>query len=84
MLGQLLASARWGTVTAVGRRTAEPPAAYRSQPGFDESKLKQAVVDMDRLEEEAATSFAGADTVFCCLGTTRAVSGQTGGRAGAG
>lgn len=33
----------------------------------------QVVVDMDRLEEQAGSAFTGADSVFCCLGTTRAV-----------
>ncbi|PSC69508.1 Oxidoreductase HTATIP2 [Micractinium conductrix] len=75
VVGHLLASPRWGSVTAVGRRAVEPPAAYKSQPGYDASKLKQAVVDMDNLEEEAAPAFAGADSVFCCLGTTRSAAG---------
>lgn len=145
MLGQLLASPRWISVTAVGRRAAEAPAEYTSQAGFDAAKLKQVrqawawlqvaqhrsigclasrmfsyavvssrsyvsgcsgmgqcllgcipcmlcatlpssaflcpnptliaqvVVDMDMLEEQAGSAFAGADSVFCCLGTTRAV-----------
>jgi len=30
---------------------------------------------MDNLESEGAAYFAGADSVFCCLGTTRKVSG---------
>lgn len=38
----------------------------------------QAVVDMDNLEEEAAPAFAGADSVFCCLGTTRSVRAAAG------
>jgi oxidoreductase len=65
-------------VTAVGRRAAEPPAEYRSQPGFDADKLRQVVLDMDRLEEEGKAAFAGADSVFCCLGTTRGVSATAG------
>lgn len=75
VLGQLLASARWGSVTAVGRRAAEAPAEYRSQSGYDAGKLKQVVVDMDRMEEDAGVAFAGADSVFCCLGTTRGAAG---------
>ena len=83
MLGQLLCSPKWGSVTAVGRRAAEPPAKYRSQPGFDAGKLRQVVLDMDRLEEEGAAAFAGADSVFCCLGTTRVVSATAGTGGGA-
>lgn len=37
-------------------------------------KLHQVVVDMDKLEEEGKEAFEGADSVFCALGTTRAVS----------
>jgi oxidoreductase len=74
VLGQLLVNPKWGSVTAVGRRPAEVPEAYRTQPGFDPSKLQQAVVNMDHLDEEAKLAFAGADSVFCCLGTTRSVS----------
>ncbi|KAL4451875.1 hypothetical protein ABPG75_007537 [Micractinium tetrahymenae] len=70
VLGQLLVSPRWSSVTA------EAPAQYKSQPGFDAAKLKQVVVDMDRLEEQAGSAFAGADSVFCCLGTTRAAAGS--------
>lgn len=35
---------------------------------------------MDNLEAEAQQAFAGADSVFCCLGTTRAVRAVTGRR----
>ncbi|KAL4424870.1 hypothetical protein ABPG77_002093 [Micractinium sp. CCAP 211/92] len=76
VLGQLLASPRWSSVTAVGRRAADAPAEYTSQPGYNAAKLKQVVVDMDRLEEQAGGAFAGADSVFCCLGTTRAAAGS--------
>ncbi|EFN55849.1 hypothetical protein CHLNCDRAFT_145410 [Chlorella variabilis] len=75
VVGQLLVSPRWGSVVAVGRRAADPPAAYKGQEGYDEGKLKQAVVNMDNLEAEAQQAFAGADSVFCCLGTTRAAAG---------
>ena len=75
MVGQLLCSPHWSQVVAVGRRVAEPPPAAQAQPGFDARKLQQCVVDMDRLEEEAAAqgAFDGAASVFCCLGTTRGV-----------
>ena len=32
-----------------------------------------AQVDMDKLEAEGQAAFEGADSVFCCLGTTRPV-----------
>lgn len=72
-MGQLLCSPRWGSVVAVGRRPSDPPEAYRGQPGYDGGKLQQAVVNMDNMETEAKDAFNGADSVFCCLGTTRAV-----------
>ncbi len=34
-------------------------------------------VDMDKLETEGREAFEGADSVFCCLGTTRPVGAAT-------
>lgn len=41
--------------------------------GYEPSKLKQVVVDMDKLDTDAFASFKDATTVFCALGTTRKV-----------
>lgn len=59
VVGQLLNSAKYGSVVTVGRRGTEVPASYSSQAGYDGSKLKQVVVDMDKLEEQARDAFAG-------------------------
>ena len=76
VVGQLLCSPAWGSVVAVGRRAAEAPAAYASQPGFDAGKLQNVVCELADLEAKAGGAFQGADSVFCCLGTTRAAAGS--------
>lgn len=73
LVGQLLASPQWASVTTIGRREAEVPAAYTD---WSPSKLRQVVVNMDALESEAAEAMAGVDTVFCALGTTRGAAGS--------
>lgn len=40
------------------------------------AKCEHRIIDMDRMEEEAAKDFEGAHTVFCALGTTRADAGS--------
>lgn len=44
VVGQLLCSPRWSSVTAVGRRTAEAPAEYKDKQGYDASKLHNVTV----------------------------------------
>lgn len=44
VVGQLLCSPRWSSVTAVGRRAAEAPAEYKNKQGYDASKLHNVVV----------------------------------------
>jgi oxidoreductase len=60
----------------VGRRAAEAPAEYKDKEGYDASKLHNVVVDMDKLETDGRAAFEGADSVFCCLGTTRPTAGS--------
>uniref|UniRef100_A0A7S0WUK6 NAD(P)-binding domain-containing protein n=1 Tax=Chlamydomonas leiostraca TaxID=1034604 RepID=A0A7S0WUK6_9CHLO len=74
VLGQLLMDGHWQTVVAVGRRDAPVPPEY--PPDQHKAQLQQVKVNMDALETEAAGAFAGADAVFCCLGTTRAAAGS--------
>lgn len=76
VVGQLLASPAWGSVVAVGRRPASAPETYQTQPYYDASKLQQLTCELDQLETAAAEAFSGADSVFCCLGTTRSVAGS--------
>ncbi|KAI7835557.1 hypothetical protein COHA_010537 [Chlorella ohadii] len=76
VVGQLLCSPRWSSVAAVGRRAVEVPSEYKHKEGFDASKLQNVVVDMDKLETEGRAAFEGADSVFCCLGTTRPTAGS--------
>jgi oxidoreductase len=60
-------------VKTIGRRPLEP-APTESSPG----KLQQITVDMDAIESnaEVAAALSNADSVFCALGTTRAVAGS--------
>jgi uncharacterized protein YbjT (DUF2867 family) len=63
LLPLLLADAEFGRVTVLVRR----------QLLVEDPKLVQRVVDFARLGEEDA---AGADCIFCCLGTTAATAGS--------
>lgn len=54
-----------------GRRAVELGEPYRSQEA--KAKVECCVVDMDNMAAEARDAFAGADAVFCALGTTRKV-----------
>lgn len=49
VVGALLASPRWSQVTTIGRRAVEVPDNYKD---WDPAKLRQVVVNMDKLEEE--------------------------------
>lgn len=61
----LLGDEGYGRVTVLGRR-----ASGRAHP-----RLEERVGDVERLLEEHAAAFAGAD-VFCCLGTTIRAAGS--------
>lgn len=64
LVKQLLASDKWGKVTAIGRRPVEGEA----------DKLIQVTADFDNLEE-TKRHWTGHDVVFNCLGTTRKAAG---------
>jgi oxidoreductase len=64
LVKQLLASEKWGKVTAIGRRPVEGEA----------EKLVQVTADFEKLEE-TKSQWAGHDVVFNCLGTTRRQAG---------
>ena len=66
---QLAASASYSRVLCLGRRILDLPA--------DWTKVEQAVVDFDALDQ-SADKFKDVDAAFCCLGTTRAVAGKEG------
>lgn len=66
VVGQLLCSPRWSSVTAVGRRAAEAPAEYKDKQGYDASKLHNVTVRR-------------AASCCCLLGTVAASGGRGGG-----
>lgn len=72
VVGQLLSSGRWN-VTTVGRRPMTVPPEYKDTA---KGELKQVNINMDKLAAEAGAEFQGADSVFCCLGTTRKAAGS--------
>ncbi|KAK9792071.1 hypothetical protein WJX73_006917 [Symbiochloris irregularis] len=67
LITQLLSSPACESVRAVLRR---------ELTGEGSGKLKQYVIDLDRLAQDASEAFAGADVCFCTIGTTRAVAGS--------
>lgn len=67
---QLVVHPSFQKVITIGRRPVDLPPSITPQ-----CALEQVKVDMDKMEE-AAASFAGVDVVFCGLGTTRAVAGS--------
>ncbi|KAL4513506.1 hypothetical protein Ndes2526B_g07557 [Nannochloris sp. 'desiccata'] len=73
LVAQIAASPKWASVTTIGRRPLSPPPP-ESSPG----KLKQITVNMDTLESnpQVKSALSGVDSVFCALGTTRAVAGS--------
>jgi oxidoreductase len=74
----LAKSETWTLVTTVGRNavTSLPEGSTASLLQAEASgRLVQQVVDMDALETQSAL-FAGADAVFCTLGTTRSIAGS--------
>jgi oxidoreductase len=81
---QLLASDKWATVTTVGRRpldaaaaAAESTAANARALALSSSALqKLRHVDAPDVTDPPAAAFAGADAVFCALGTTRGDAGS--------
>lgn len=73
LVGQLLNCTTFSSVTTIGRREVDVPAAYQ---GYNASKLVQKGINMDNLTTEGAQAFQDAHTVFCTLGTTRKVAGS--------
>jgi oxidoreductase len=85
---QLLSSDKWTSVTTVGRRPLDAPSAAAestaanaralfSEPGraaLAGKKLRH--VDAPDVTDLPAEAFAGADAVFCALGTTRGDAGS--------
>ena len=69
---QLVGSDGYSQVNIVTRRQLDFP---KDEPGYN--KISQKIVDFDQLEQ-FSSAFAGADTAFCCLGTTRAAAGAEG------
>ncbi|XP_066439692.1 oxidoreductase HTATIP2 isoform X2 [Eleutherodactylus coqui] len=70
LLKQIVQSQLFGKVTVVGRR----------KLNFEDEAYKdvaQEVVDFEKLEEYSS-AFQGHDVGFCCLGTTKAKSGEAG------
>lgn len=72
LVGQLLENPRWSKVVTVSRRAPDVSDHAAQQA----KKMEALVVNMDKLEEEAAGAFEGADSVFCALGTTRDAAGS--------
>lgn len=68
----LLAHPAWTQVTLVHRREAPLPP---NLPPDHAAKLRQVIVDLDMLAQQHE-AFAGADAVFCALGTTRKAAGS--------
>jgi uncharacterized protein YbjT (DUF2867 family) len=64
-LDLLLGDAKYGRVTVLGRRAS----------GRTGAKLAERIGDVDRLLDEHAAAFRGAD-VFCCVGTTIRAAGS--------
>lgn len=58
LIRQLLQDADWDNVISLGRR----------RLGLEDRKLREQVVDLEKLEETAGRTWA--DAAFCCLGTT--------------
>jgi len=85
---QLLASDKWASVTTVGRRPLDAPAAAAESTAAGARALfstperaaaagkKLRHVDAPDVEDLPAGAFAGADAVFCALGTTRGDAGS--------
>jgi len=61
----------YGKIISVGRRLVDLPKGE----GWD--RVEQKIVDYDNLSQHS-DSFAGVDTAFCCLGTTRGKAGKEG------
>jgi oxidoreductase len=79
---QLLASDRWQSVTTVGRRPLDAREAATQSSAANARALNTAAfaklshVDAPDVTELPASAFAGADAVFCALGTTRGDAGS--------
>ena len=71
VLKYLVESPEYSSIISLGRRELVLPS-----DGLY-NKVVQKIVDFDNLELHAA-EFIGVDQAFCCLGTTRAVSGAEG------
>ncbi|PNH05892.1 hypothetical protein TSOC_007809 [Tetrabaena socialis] len=71
LVHQAVKNAAFSRVVTIGRRPLEGvPVEGRV------AELVQKQVSMDNMEVEAKDAFAGADVVFCALGTTRKVAGS--------
>ncbi|XP_044126678.1 oxidoreductase HTATIP2 [Bufo gargarizans] len=70
LLKQIVHSRLYGKVTVIGRRKLN----YEDEAYKD---VNQEVVDFEKLDEHSA-AFQGHDVGFCCLGTTKAKSGEAG------
>lgn len=77
IVGELLASPRWGSVITVGRRPVDVPAQFGIDQKAEEAsgRLQQHIVDMENLDASAAL-LHNADAHFCALGSTRKDAGS--------
>eukprot|EP00741_Cyanophora_paradoxa_P007796 tig00001208_g7542.t1 len=75
MVAELVNSGVWTSVVSLGRRTLPAEKFFGASVPEQASKLQQVVVDFDK-PETFRSHLAGAETVFCCLGTTRAAAGS--------
>lgn len=76
VLGELMACPAWVRIRTLGRRAATVPEEYKVDQAAEEQsgRLEQRIAQLDELGDESL--YAGADTVFCCLGTTRKAAGS--------
>eukprot|EP00092_Neocalanus_flemingeri_P006801 GFUD01007344.1.p1 GENE.GFUD01007344.1~~GFUD01007344.1.p1 ORF type:complete len:236 (-),score=83.82 GFUD01007344.1:120-788(-) len=71
VLKLLVSTPVYGKVVCLGRRVVDLPKGE----GWD--RVEQKLVDYDNLSQYG-DSFTGADSAFCCLGTTRGKAGKEG------
>ncbi|KAG1656442.1 hypothetical protein FOA52_006984 [Chlamydomonas sp. UWO 241] len=69
----LIESDAWIKITTIGRRPVELSDELKAKAG---ERLQQLAINMDNMAAEGGAAFAGATSVFCTLGTTRAVAGS--------
>lgn len=73
LVKDLIRSEKWSKIVTIGRRPLQLDDELKAK---SEGRLEQLTIDMDKMAEQAAQAFQGADSVFCTLGTTRKDAGS--------